>query len=468
MTTHTPPQNSSQTTPSQRRAVTPAIIVGLVLLTAAGYFTQDRWLPLVRSSQVATGGTDHVDPHAGHDHGAASATASVDLSDKGLKNIGFVPFTVEASDYERSLTLPAIVVERPGRSQIHITAPFTGNISAIHAVDGEAVDAGDELFDLELTHEELVVSQRDYLKTLANLKIAEQEISRLESLGEGVVAGKRVLEQKYEKQKLEVALRADEQAMLLHGLSEEQIADIRTSQRLFRSLKVHAPQHSDTEAIDEGHHLFTVQRLKIARGEQVEAGQELAVLSDHCELHVEGLGFADDAAAIRAAAKSGKEVSARLLNGDTQEATVKGLELLNVADQIDPTSRALKAYLRLPNEVALDRNGKGKRRFLEWRYKPGQRMQIHIPVETWENQIVLPPTALAEEGAENYVYRQNGDHFDQIAVHVLHREQDAIVVANDGALFPGDVIAGKGAYQMHLALKNKSGGAIDPHAGHNH
>ena len=35
-------------------------------------------------------------------------------------------------------------------------------------------------------------------------------------------------------------------------------------------------------------------------------------------------------------------------------------------------------------------------------------------------------------------------------------------------IFPGDVVAGSGAYQIHLALKNKAGGGIDPHAGHNH
>jgi hypothetical protein len=29
-------------------------------------------------------------------------------------------------------------------------------------------------------------------------------------------------------------------------------------------------------------------------------------------------------------------------------------------------------------------------------------------------------------------------------------------------------VAGRGAYQMNLALKNQAGGGIDPHAGHNH
>jgi hypothetical protein len=95
-------------------------------------------------------------------------------------------------------------------------------------------------------------------------------------------------------------------------------------------------------------------------------------------------------------------------------------------------------------------------------------MELRIPVEAWKDRIVLPVDAVVDEGAEAYVYRQNGDHFDRVPVHVEYRDRGSVVVANDGAVFPGDVVAGHGAYQIHLALKNKSGGGIDPHAGHNH
>jgi hypothetical protein len=67
-----------------------------------------------------------------------------------------------------------------------------------------------------------------------------------------------------------------------------------------------------------------------------------------------------------------------------------------------------------------------------------------------------------------YVYRQNGKQFERVPVHVEYRDRKSVVIANDGTLFPGDVVAANGAYQIHLALKNKSGGAIDPHAGHTH
>jgi hypothetical protein len=67
-----------------------------------------------------------------------------------------------------------------------------------------------------------------------------------------------------------------------------------------------------------------------------------------------------------------------------------------------------------------------------------------------------------------YVYRQNGEQFEQVPVHVEYRDRESVVVANNGSLFPGDIVAGQGAYQIHLALKNKAGGGVDPHAGHQH
>ena len=95
-------------------------------------------------------------------------------------------------------------------------------------------------------------------------------------------------------------------------------------------------------------------------------------------------------------------------------------------------------------------------------------MQLLIPVETWKKQIVLPVEAVASEGAEQFVFQENGDHFDRRPVHVLYQDQLWAVIENDGSIFPGDKIAFAGAHQLQMALKNKAGGAVDPHAGHNH
>ena len=85
-------------------------------------------------------------------------------------------------------------------------------------------------------------------------------------------------------------------------------------------------------------------------------------------------------------------------------------------------------------------------------------MELRVPLERWTDRIVLPVDAIVEEGAETYAYRQNGNTFQRVPVHVEYRDRDSVVIANEGTLFPGDVVAAKGTYQIHLALKNKSGG----------
>lgn len=447
------------------------VLFGVAALGAASWLTRDRWLPFVASGEGNQVQDSKVKPAAeeehAHDHGSSNDNSIV-LSERGLKNIGFVPATVALQTFTRTQNLPAIVVEQPGRTQIQLSSPFGGILTKVYVVEGEAIEPGNPMFEVRLTHEELVTSQQEFLKTAESLEIIEREIRRLETLGEGVIAGKRILEQQYEKQKLEVALRSTEQALLLHGLTEDQVAEILKTRRLLRSVTVFAPAHShEGETCIDGH-TFHIQRLPVSPGQQIDASQELAVLADHCGLYLEGRAFEDDANELRTAAKDGWGISASLLTGDSSLPPIDNLKLLYLADTIDPVTRAFRFYLQLPNNIVLDQKSAEGKRFIDWEFKPGQRFELHVPIEKRDGKIVVPVEAIVEEGAEFYVYRQNGTRFDRVAVHVEFRDNTTAVIANDGALFPGDVIAGRGAYQMHLALKNKSGGGVDPHAGHNH
>ncbi len=449
-------------------------VIVMLLLAGGGVAaaaTQAQWLPGVRqwlaaSAGKATTGDGH-DDHHGHDHAGHEDGESIKLSPQALKNIGFEPQLVKLGTFERTITIPAIVVERPGQSRIQIAAPLTGVVTGIHVIEGEAIEPGTPLFDIRLTHEELVTSQRDFLRSAEELDVVKREIERLESLPEGVIAGKRILDQQYERQKIEAAIKAQREGLLLHGLTDQQVDDILTTRKLLGGLTVYAPAHNVRHDSCSQDHLFHVQRIAVHRGQQVEAGQTVAELADHCELHIEGKAFEDDAERLREAADKGWSITARLLSGDSDREQIKGLQIYYPSDRVEPESRAFHFYIQLPNEI-VSKQTRAKSLFIQWRYKPGQRMELRVPLERWENRIVLPIEAVVDEGAEKYVYQQNGDHFDRVPVHVEYSDQQYAVVANDGSIFPGDVVAGRGAYQMHLALKNKMGGGVDPHAGHHH
>jgi len=94
-----------------------------------------------------------------------------------------------------------------------------------------------------------------------------------------------------------------------------------------------------------------------------------------------------------------------------------------------------------------------------WRFRPGQRVRLRLRVEEVKNVFVLPADAVAHEGAEAYVFRQNGDVFDRKPVRVVYRDRRQVVVANDGSVSPGVYVAQTGAAQLNRMLKSQSGTA---------
>lgn len=465
-------------------SLVPLVLVSLGVIGGASYWqwpepARDRLIRMlggVPAGGEATAAVTEDEGHAvDHDHGEAAAHEghvednSLELSEQARRSIGLLEGDITLTAFQRTISVPGIVVERRGRSKLTIIAPMTGSVTNIFVTEGEAVTPDQPLFEMRLTHEELVQAQADLLKTAEEVDVVRREIARLQGIGpEGIVAVKTILERKYELQKLEAVRKAQQQALILHGLSEAQVEEILVKRTLLGTLVVHAPAASGPPPGSTGEITLLVQELAVERGQHVTAGDTLAILADHAMLLVEGEAFEQDVPQITRAAAENHPVVAILESKAGPQQRIEGLQIAYVANRIDTESRALHFYVQLPNEIVRDTHGDGDARFVEWRYKPGQRMQLRVPVEEWADRIVLPTEAVAQDGVENYVFRANGDHFDRQAVHVEHRDPQWVVVANDGTLFPGDRVALSAAQQLQLALKNKSGGAIDPHAGHQH
>lgn len=413
--------------------------------------------------------SDATDKHAeARDHDAADKAGSLELSSQARKNIALKLVTIAISDFERTVSIPAVLVERPGRTEIAVSAPMTGIIQQVYPIQGEAVAPGVPLFELRMTHEDLVEKQSELLRALEELDVVKREVARLDEVTRsGAVAGKRLLERQYEQQKIEAVIRAQRQALVLHGLMEEQIEAIAKQRRLLQSVTIRAPEVTDCGMCGEHTEVLQVTALSVTPGEHVETGKRLCTLSDHCQLYIEGKAFQHDAKVLTEAANKNVPVTAIVESNGSGKDKVSDLKILYIENQVDMESRALKFYLRLPNKIVRDDHTPEGQRFIGWRYRPGQRVEVLVPIEQWKNRIVLPVEAVVQEGTDWFVYQEVGRRFQQKPVHVEYRDQHRVVIENDGNLFPGDVVAGKGAYQIHLALKNRSGG-MDPHAGHVH
>lgn len=481
------------------------VLITVALVVTGGYASRYLWWSrfsakidgLAGKSATSTDnhGEEGHDAHDHDEHAGHSEHESLELSAQAMLNLGLTPEylkPITTRDYFKTISIPAMIVERPGRSVVQVSTPMTGVVVQVSAVLGSAVAPGAPLFQIRLTHEELVTSQTDFVRALGELDVENRELKRLQTgVDSGVIPPRSLLERQYAKEKLEALLGAQREALRLHGLSERQVAGIEKDRRLLSELNVTAPSlHESTNELrlsntahfqpvssstvkrsgsqDEASAVASVplivESVDVARGQSIEQGGRLCSLADYSRLYIEGRGFEQDSGVISAAAARNWKVRALLSDGQS----IDELPIAFVASEIDEEARTLKLYVDLPNEILRDEKDSDGHRFVSWRYKPGQRLQLLIPVEQWTDQIVLPVDAVAQEAAEFFVFQQNGRHFDRIPVHIMYRDQMNAVIANDGTLFPGDIVALRNAHQMQMAIRNKAGGAVDPHAGHNH
>lgn len=453
------------------------------LALAVGIVTAESWAPLLLAKLNATialfkPATDEKKDDAAS-HGGED---SIELTAQGLRNIGVPPEAIRAVErrpFTKYLTVPAMVVERPGVTRLQISSHLTGVIEGVYAVPGQTVHSGERLFRVRLTHEDLVKAQTSFLESIGQLKVVEQDIARLEKLSQGL-APAQLRERNYERQKLTQLIKAKFAGLRLHGLSSDQIELIRGKGELVREVEVFVPfLHSDGSLHDhseESHGKaekklikaeYIVHDLAAIRGGTVKAGDTLATLADLRRLDVRGQAFEQDEQTLQNVLESRRPVKAVFENGLQVPPKVE-LHIRYIENQVEPESRALHFFVGLPNDkLTRSASANGGDQFPVWRYRPGQRLRLRIPVQEYPNRFVLPVDAVARDGAEYYVFLQSGKLFLRRAVHVEYQDRESVVIADDGAIYPGDTLAHAGAYQMLMALKNKSG-AADPHAGHNH
>ena len=375
---------------------------------------------------------DHSSPsdEHGHDHGhddgtqPEAASDFLELSDAAKKNLGLTDAflkPIELQTFQQRITVPAIVVDRPGRTRLPISATMTGIVTHIHAVSGEAVEPGDLILEMRLTHEDLVTAQKEFLQSLGDRDIELKEIARLEgATNSGAISSKTLLDRQYNRDKLDSLLRSQRESLRLHGLTESEIGKIDADRRLLAEMKVFAPdpdEHSDEEIeagkfqiaaanFGERKHTLVLHDMQVQKGQSVIAGETLCTLADYAVLLIEGQAFEYEAGLVAKAKKTGWMLSAVIGTGPDLE-RVESLPLSWINNEIDPATRTFKFFATLNNELLDDTRNVSGQRHVAWKYRVGQRLQLGVPVAEWIDQIVLPLDAVVREGVDSFVFQQN-------------------------------------------------------------
>ncbi len=486
-----------------RRFVSP--LVTLALLCAAGYAayrTQDRWLPHVfpaKSAAKSGDGHDHGeggghDDHAGHDHGPRGDR--VKLSEQAQKNLALDVDTLTPQEYWRTIMVPGIVVDRPGESDRGVTSKVAGVVIAIKARPGDTVKGGDPLFTIQLASEFLQSAQTDLVKTAKELEFAVLERERIANLvKKGTTAEAELLKQQNVVDRLTTQLNGYRRQLQVFGLTPDQVNRVERGE-VITEVTVIAPGTSPSGTLSASETtpaattptnggkqqspttpvLYEVQELKVTLGEQVQAGQTLCLLANHQRLFVEGRAFKSEADALAAAAEKKTPLRAEFADEKPGAWPAQGpLVIHHLSNQVDPTARTFAFYLPLDNQPrTFERDGKT---YFVWRYRPGQRVRLRVPVEklvtlapdgkTELLPFVLPAGAVIREGAEAFVFVQNGDVFVRKPVRVLYEDRKEAVVANDGSVTEAEFVVKNQAAAINRALKAAAAGG-GGHEGHDH
>lgn len=445
------------------------------------------WNSPLRAKLPFLGGGTPLEEVASAEVAIPAENLDITLSVQALKNIGLTDhqtiLSLKPETFGKTLSFPAMVTEYPGRSESKVPSPVSGIITKIYHEPSVSVSPGEPLFDITLTLQSVMEGQTQLLELLKKREILEAEILRVGELPEGLAPKTK---RELEFQKSEMVLQVENQKHLLQvqGISEEALQKLIEKQEITRNVTVYVPPISHHGLVSEENpgevkNWMIVRELFVEIGQMVALGDPLCTLCDLCELPIRGEAFAYDEPFLLKALQENAPVQA-IFEGNEGN-VLQNLTLRSMDNHIDEQNRTIFCYVDFANEVAVDRMEKqgefpAPRRYIQWKYKPGQRCELEVEYARLENVFVLPTEAVAKEVNDTYLFEWVGNDVDlkiwrKKPVHVLYQWKNQTVIANDGSVFPGAKIAATGADFLLAALNAKNSGGtaeVDPHAGCSH
>jgi hypothetical protein len=443
-------------------------VVGvLVLVGIAAYLTRDTWFKPQKLKNVTQAQKEQAAP-------PIQEAKTLKMTEQARKNLGLVSRPTKPQAYWRTIEVPGEIVDRPGYSDRGVTSPAVGVVTEVHAFPGDTVKPGDRLFTLRLFSEYLQNTQSELFKATREIQLITEQYARLEGLVKsGGVPEARLIELDNQLRRQKALIQSYQQDLLTRGLNPEQIKSVADG-TFVSTIEVVAPPVVDhsvkppeiqpvafrvTGSNADGIG-YEVQELNVELGQQVQAGQLLSTLANHQALFIEGHAFKREASFLAKAAENNWPIRCSFSEDDQVDwpAFDQTLEIRHLANSVNSETRTFNFFIPLQNQSrAYD---KDNQTFIVWRFRPGQRVRLQVPVEELKNVLVLPSAAIVREGPEAYVFQQNGDLFNRLPVHVLHEDRLQTVLANDGSVKAGLYLAQSAAASLNRVLKAQAASGI--------
>lgn len=339
--------------------VGPAIIIGVV---AALWFFRAELFGSKEMSET---------PTANSSSESTEKQTVLEISEQARKNLSLVAKAARPQSYWRTVVIPGEVDDRPGLSDRGVTSPAVGVVTAIHAFPGDTMRPGEPLFSLRLFSEYLQATQTQLFKARQETAIVQAEIDRLSgAVNTGAVSRSKLIELQSEISRQNTLIQASRQELLTRGLTPGQVQQIESG-TFVSTVEVVAPPVRDFDAFanrpapqeiqqvnlvnefaQDQPIAYEVQELAVELGQQVQAGQWLANLSNHQMLYIVGHAFKREATFLEKAAQEGRPIEVEF--AEDEEGSWPELQqtfkIRHLSNSIDTDSRTFDFFVPLSDD----------------------------------------------------------------------------------------------------------------------
>jgi len=329
----------------------------------------------------------------------------VRLTQQQASDLRIVTSVVDKKVFSYKLTVPGTVLPAPDRISM-ISAPVNGRITALYAHEGEPVERGQPLMELEsLEYANLVA---EYLQAQAEAGYQKSQHERVALLVEKKISPRRALEKvRADYVRAQAGLQAAKARLSAVGVTESQVSSLTAEKTHPARLTIVAPIRG---RISE--HLIDL-------GQSVNAYQHMATLVDLEKVMIKGYVSPDDAGLIR----TGDAVTISLNNFPERKIQGK-VDAINPS--VDPVNRSIPVI-----SIVQTRD--------DWPM-PGMNIRMDIQVRTPEPVITVPLSALGNEGDRAQVFLKTDENTYQNHAVTIHRITSGDVIVDVG-LQGGEEIA---------------------------
>lgn len=313
---------------------------------------------------------------------------SVTMNTAQQQRLGITVAAPEAVTTAFGQELPAQVTVPPAQLRL-LTAPQAGLLEQLYAAVGDEVVTGQVL--ALLRSPELVTLQRDFLQALSQQRLAASAYERDQTLfKEGIIAQRRQLETQSHFEEQTAMLEERRQALLLAGMSREDIHLLEQKRQLSPLLKLRAPSTA------------VVLERRADPGQRLEISDLIYRIANLDPLWLE----------IRAPV----EFLQTLTTGAAVQVPAYGVEghLISIGHDVDPASQTV--VVRAEINV-----GAGS-------VRPGQYVTASVAGMPGENRYQVPAAAVVRSGQHSIVYVQSSSGFDPRIVTVLGSQAGKTVI----------------------------------------